>query len=242
MLTCRVRYDARDRSSVKNETMAVHKRCTGSAQRLSQRKPRRLCKSQSTAQFMHFANASDEELMLAIGRGDESAFDVLYGRYNKRLLYYFYRMLSRDEDKAQDFLHDIFLKILERPYLFETGRRFSTWVYSVAHNMCKNEYRRLSVRKTVDIDIDDSMACSDDILERLELEHFKRMLDVEIDGLDPEKRTTFILRYSENLSIREISDIIERPEGTVKSRLFYTLKVLSQKLTCFNPQHDCAHS
>ncbi|MDP7122228.1 MAG: sigma-70 family RNA polymerase sigma factor, partial [Candidatus Marinimicrobia bacterium] len=76
-----------------------------------------------------------------------SAFDELYARYSSRLFHYFYRMLGGNPEKARDFLQDIFFKIVENPDRFHTGNRFSSWVFTIAHNMCKNEYRRLDVRK-----------------------------------------------------------------------------------------------
>src|SRR5687768_6091898 len=88
---------------------------------------------------------SDEELMALVERGSHASLDELYARYSGRLLAYFTRMLDRDEALAQDFLHDLFLKIKERPELVDTRRGFRTWMYSVAHNMCKNEYRRRQV-------------------------------------------------------------------------------------------------
>jgi hypothetical protein len=97
----------------------------------------------------HIRSSSDEKLMGLLGRGDIAAFDELYDRYGGRLLRYFHRMLGRDEEKAQDFLQDIFLRIVERPELFSLDRRFSTWIFSVAHNMCKNEYRRAMVRQSI---------------------------------------------------------------------------------------------
>jgi len=92
--------------------------------------------------------------MIAIHQGETAAFDELYARYQKRLLYYFYRMLGNSNEKAGDFLQDIFMKIIERPNHFDASRRFRTWLFSVAHNMCKNEYRRLSIRKNVVWDSD----------------------------------------------------------------------------------------
>ena len=64
-----------------------------------------------------------------IQRRDISAFDELYRRYSHRLLRYFYRELGGDEGKAQDFLQEIFLKIVEKPELFDTERRFSSWIF-----------------------------------------------------------------------------------------------------------------
>src|ERR1043165_1762067 len=101
-----------------------------------------------------YLSQSDEQLMTLVGRGEIPAFDELYDRYGKRLLYYFYKMLAQNEHQAQDFLHDLFLKIVERPELYSPERKFSTWVFSIAHNMCKNEYRKWQTRSTVDLEFD----------------------------------------------------------------------------------------
>ena len=74
---------------------------------------------------------SDEHLMTAVHGGDTGAFNELYQRYYKRLMYYFYRMLGNSNEKAQDFVQDIFIKIIERAFLFNPSRRFSTWIFSV---------------------------------------------------------------------------------------------------------------
>lgn len=182
-----------------------------------------------------YTGYSDEELMRAVGRGDVPAFDVLYHRYSKRLLYYFYKMLGQDEEKAQDFLHDLLLKIVERPELFSPEKRFSTWVFSVAHNMCKNEYRRLSIRQTEDIEPDDLAFDVDSIPESIDRKQFADMLALELEGLSEEHRTVFLLRYRESFSMREISDVLQCPEGTVKSRLFYAVRRLATRLKKFNP-------
>ena len=85
---------------------------------------------------------SDEELMQCISRGDKRAFDELYVRYAKSLLTYFMRMMWKDREKAEDFVHDLFAKIINKPELFDSTRSFKTWVFSVANNMCKNEYKK----------------------------------------------------------------------------------------------------
>jgi len=174
--------------------------------------------------------------MALIGRGETSAFDELYRRYSTRVLRYFYRMLGNDEEMAQDFLHDIFMKLVERPQLFASGRRFSTWIFSVAHNMCKNEYRSRQVRQMVPAELDELPTAFECELEKIDRREFRAMLDLEIDALDEEHRTAFLLRYQEGFSIREIGEAMGCAEGTVKSRLFYTVRRLAQRLKQFDPR------
>ena len=194
------------------------------------------------ALFKHkYKKLSDERLMELIQRRHASAFDELYERYSRRLLLYFFRELGGDEEKAQDFLQDIFLKIVDKPGLFDTGRRFSTWIFTVAYNMCKNEYRRLEVRESAqDVLIAD--AASDDSEgeyhqpeRNADQRKFEKTLLAELEKLDDGHRSAFLLRHQQSLSIKEIGEVLGCSEGTVKSRLFYTTRKLASKLKAFNP-------
>lgn len=173
---------------------------------------------------------SDEELMQSVHQGSEAALTEIYQRYSTPLMRYFTRMLWQDRQKAQDFLHDVFIKIIDNPQRFDGTRRFSTWIFSVAHNMCKNEYRRKSNHDRLNgfhfneqkmVDLHDDM----------DKEIVKNRLDLMLDELDEEDKTLLLLRYEEDLSIEQISEIVFLAEGTVKSRLFYLRKGLAKKLS-----------
>jgi RNA polymerase sigma-70 factor (ECF subfamily) len=192
--------------------------------------------------FKHkYKKLGDEKLMQCIQQGDASAFNELYDRYSKRLLFYFFRELGGDEEKAQDFLQEVFLKIVEKPGLFCTERKFSTWIFTVAYNMCKNEYRRMEVRNVVDnnVDIDETQPGADDdyhqVERNIDQKAFERALIAELEKLEDSHRSAFLLRYQQNLTIKEIGDILGCSEGTVKSRLFYATHKLATRLKAFNP-------
>jgi len=194
-----------------------------------------------------YRSFSDEKLMALITQGEAAgakAFHALYDRYSRRLLHYFFRMLGGDEEKAQDFLQDIFLKVVERPEHFDRGARFTTWIFSVAHNMCKNEYRRLEVRKIIDRDVEvDAIVRADDtndphaVRDIMQAEFVDSVLR-ELKSFDEAKRSTFLLRYQQGFSIKEISETLGCAEGTTKSRLFYVTKLLADKLREFNPKNE----
>jgi len=173
---------------------------------------------------------TDEELMQKVHQGSEAALTEIYQRYNTPLMRYFTRMLWRDQQKAQDFLHDVFMKIIDNPQRFDAKRKFSTWIFSIAHNMCKNEYRRKANHERLNgfhfnehenVDLHDGM-------DRMMVKH---RLDGMLDELDEEDKTLLLLRYEEDLSIEQISEIVFLAEGTVKSRLFYLRKGLAKKLS-----------
>jgi RNA polymerase sigma-70 factor (ECF subfamily) len=175
-----------------------------------------------------YNSTTDEHLMNAIHQGDTLAFNVLYQRYNKRLMYYFYRMLGNSSEKARDFLQDLFMKIIERPQLFDVSKRFSTWIFSVAHNMCKNEYRRMAVRSNMvfDEDIDQYSEINEASLRDMQIT--ADQIFNEIDQLGELEKSAFLLYYREDFSLQEISKVLDLPEGTIKSKLFYTRKKLSR--------------
>ncbi len=86
--------------------------------------------------------------MQQLMKGNRNAFDELYRRYHKKLLYFMYRILQ-DQDKAQDMLHDVFLKLIEAPEKYNPAQRFSTWIYTLALNGCRNEMRNLANRSRI---------------------------------------------------------------------------------------------
>lgn len=184
-----------------------------------------------------YCSFSDEKLMLTLSKGDKRAFDELYKRYSKPLKGYFMRMLWKNESKSEDFVHDLFVKIIHNPESFDANRSFKTWLYSVACNMCKNEYKKQEVRKGTTTGIDQFYSISDkgvDVLNEVQMSHFGSQFEKSMDELKSEHQEVFSLRHMDGLSIKEIAEVLEINEGTVKSRLFYATKQLADKLKEFN--------
>lgn len=172
---------------------------------------------------------SDSELMRRICNADKKAFDEIYNRYSRRLMYYFYRMLGNSREVAEDFLQDIFYKIIDKPHLYNPGQPFSTWLFSIANNMCKNEYRRRAVRKnTLSVDNVNSLQADNESVP--ENQGLAEVIYNELDNLGESHKTVFILRYREGFQLNEISEILNLPEGTIKSRLYYARQMLALRL------------
>ena len=189
-----------------------------------------------------FSIYSDEVLMDFIMKGEVQAFDELYARYSKRLLVYFKRMLSFDKTIAEDALQDLFLKIAEVPERFDKSRSFKTWIFSVASNQCKNYYRH---KKIVSESAEEIKYMNEHLNDeafikaasKMDAVLFRTMLDEVLNSIAVEKKEAFILKYQEEKTIAEIAWIQDCPEGSVKSRLHYTLKILEEKLHLFKPTH-----
>lgn len=178
---------------------------------------------------------SDEELMLRLREKEREAFSVLYDRYAGEMVNFFYGRLGRDEAKAQDFLHDLFLKLLSNPSSYTPGKSFRAWLYAIALNMCRNEYRSLKVRDDYRLAGFNPTTAGFDGPDKIDMKRFANELMDRLSLLDEPHREVFLLRYQQELSIAEIAVLMDCPEGTVKSRLFYTLKALSVQLKVFNP-------
>ncbi|MBI5541303.1 MAG: RNA polymerase sigma factor [Bacteroidia bacterium] len=183
----------------------------------------------------NFKSYSDEELMKLVCKQNNKAFEELYKRYNNKLQFFFFRILNKDKEKAKDFTHDLFIKLIEKRTLFNNSHIFSTWVYTIALNMFKNELRK---EKTVNkyneqLLPDEYISNNKNLLDDIDLPYYKKKLDIALEELEESKRIVFILRYQEELSVKEIAEILECPEGTVKSRIFYAIEALAKKLTTF---------
>lgn len=165
--------------------------------------------------------------MLLIRNGEEKGLTELYKRYHKMMLRYFYRMLWKDEDKAQDFLHDLFVKIIEHPEYFDSSKKFSTWFYSVAHNMCKNEYRKQNYRDSLSKDLLSSDQEENSIHEQMDQKSFLEKLEKAIHQWPEDDRSLFIFRHELEMTFAEIGSVLKIPEGTAKSRWFYLRKGLA---------------
>ena len=171
-------------------------------------------------------NYSDEQLIevfqTTTGNQSQKAFDYLYSRYAEALTQYFYYAFRRDYSKGKDFAQDLFLKLLENPQKFDLKRKFKPWIYQVAANQCKNEYRKLEVVSKYK---EHTLYTSD---HHYQLDEEQTKLRDCIKNLKQEHRSLIVLRFKLNMTVKEIAAIYECPEGTVKSRLFYATKELAK--------------
>lgn len=184
-----------------------------------------------------YSTYTDEQLMDEVVKGNSRAFTEVYERYSRPMLNYFYKMLWQDKLKAEDFMQELFTKIIHKPHLFNSKLKFKTWIFSIANNMCKNEYRKQEVRKGSNNDLHDNIVSDDsaDQVKKVDESIFNDRLKEELNLLSSSHREVFILRFKQGLSLKEIAEVLDVSEGTVKSRVFYTLKKLSANLKEFNP-------
>jgi RNA polymerase sigma-70 factor (ECF subfamily) len=166
----------------------------------------------------------------------QRAITELYERYADRLLRYFIKMFYGDESKAQDFLQDLFVRVIEKKQQFNPDKRFYTWVFTIASNMCKTSFRT-SVMTEVNDSEQTLLRISTEDNETIDRVAFRKLLRKEVHKLEHHHKVVFILRHLEHFSLAEIAEITDTSVGTVKSRLFYATKKISTQLKQYSPDH-----
>ena len=168
-----------------------------------------------------YADMSDEELALLVQGGDERAFGALMGRYEQKLLRYGTKFLA-DKTHIEDIVQDIFLRVYQNIKSFDATRRFSPWIYRIAHNAFVNALRKSSRGDVPVFDFDALVAhqvYEDPVEKEKEREEMSVLLKEGLETLAPAYREILILHYLEDLSYQEIADVLQVPQGTVGVRL-----------------------
>ena len=160
--------------------------------------------------------------MVLVKRRDHQAFSILYNRYADRLNAFFFRMLWADREMSEDFVHDLFSKVINKPELYDEAYEVKPWLFRIAANMCKNAYRKRSFEQAYQ-----SAHLQEEVFEARSEEKVDELILTDqihdlLDKMDEERKAIFLLRYQQELTIDVIAEMLEISEGTVKSRLFYT--------------------
>ncbi|MEX0601680.1 MAG: sigma-70 family RNA polymerase sigma factor [Rhodothermales bacterium] len=195
--------------------------------------------SRPTRQALRIAlsEMSDEELMRQLQSGVEEAFNLLVERYRDRLASYLYHFLH-DDDLAEDLLQETFLRLFRNRHSYEPIAKFSTWLYTIAGNLARSEYRRRKRHRTHSIHSESDgeeyeMPIPADVLapDRFaERGIHSERIHQALDELAEDFREVVVLRDVQLLSYEEIAEITGLPMGTVKSRINRGRAKLQKKL------------
>ena len=185
--------------------------------------------------FRNKASLSDEDLMCRVSsKDDDRAFDELYHRHARRVMGFLVRQLS-DEDRAADLVQDAFMRVWSSRERYMSGADFSTWLFSIAYNLVKNEYRRSGY--SADYAEHVAMTTTEEQDDELELhmdnKRFDEALRTELSLLDADSRLLFSLRFEEEMTVPQIAKVMNIPEGTVKSRQHTIVRNLKNKLKIY---------
>lgn len=172
----------------------------------------------------------DAELMLRVGQGEHAAYEVLYERHAQRLGGFFLRMLSYDTAKAEDMVQELFIRVWTHRASYHASQPFTTWLYAMAYNLCKNDYRHQEVCQSYTAECslrEEPISTTDEAIERSEL---RQLLRQAVQSLPMVQRDAFLLHYDEELTVPEVARIVGCPEGTVKSRLAAALQTIRKQM------------
>ncbi len=173
----------------------------------------------------------DRQLIARTRRGDYAAFETLYDKY-KGQVYRTALAIVREQGAAEDILQDCFIKVYTNIDRIDSSRPLIPWLYRVTVNLSYNWVTRrkrwlIPLETVIDRLTTAPRTSPEQVLEENELRH---VVQEAIYSLTFEQRVVLILFYLNNFSIQEIAYILEVPEGTVKSRLYYGRENLRQKL------------
>ncbi|HEY0037331.1 MAG TPA: sigma-70 family RNA polymerase sigma factor, partial [Longimicrobium sp.] len=171
----------------------------------------------------------DSGVVAAFLAGEKRAFGELVERYQTRLLNFVYRTTG-DRERGEDLVQETFIRVYRHIHRFDQSKKFSTWIYTIASNLAKNELRNRSrnplvlfqtLMKNRDADTrplewEDNTYRPDDLFRK---RHLKSQVDSAVDQLPEHHRTVFVLREMEGKTYEEIAEITSTNLGTVKSRL-----------------------
>lgn len=171
---------------------------------------------------MTLPQATDEEIAARVQAGESEAFGELVERYQEKLLRYARKFLLEIDD-AKDLVQDILIKAYENIQSFDVSRRFSPWIYRIAHNEFVNELKKRSARRTtftIDFDTLFPHLTAAETADSAALERDAReTLEKHLGVVAAKYREPLVLYYIEGMDYREISDILQIPVSTVGVRL-----------------------
>lgn len=175
---------------------------------------------------------TDEELMLAYGTGDVTAFQILYARHRGPLFRHLARRL-RDGPLAEELFQDVWQRVIAARQRYRPEARFSTWLYQVAHNRLADHWRAQAHRPPAPADGEELAARVPDPAtpeRRLSAFEERRRLQRALEELPEDQREVVLLRLEQELTLEEIGEITGVGRETVKSRLRYAMDKLRARL------------
>lgn len=182
---------------------------------------------------------SDEACAVRAQQGDRESFGFLVDRYQEKLLRYGRKFLSARED-IEDIVQDVFVSAYQNLQSFDGSQRFSPWIYRIAHNAFVDTLRKKTRSPFVFMDFDTlvSHSAADESVEReRDQKEIKTMIEQGLEKLSPKYREILIFYYLEDLSYKEIAEILRIPIGTVSVRVKRAKEELRSVLQITNTSH-----
>ena len=176
---------------------------------------------------------SDELLAQGVQQGQQPHLTVLVERYHAPLLRFLLRMSHENRQLAEDLVQETFLRLLASISHYHYPRPFRPWLYTIARNLLRDHLKRADTWRTgslPDDEIDHWQSKLPEPDTAVATQETHQQIVVTMQQLPHRQKEAILLRYVEDLSLQEISDILNIPVGTVKSRLSLGLKRLREEM------------
>jgi RNA polymerase sigma-70 factor (ECF subfamily) len=178
---------------------------------------------------------TDEELVASSLAGDRSAFDLLVLRWDRKIQGAIYRIMGSEEE-ARDLSQEAFLKAYRGLPAFKGEARFSSWLYQIALNLCRDRMRRRRGRMVVSLDALEADGHAPVLREEatahylVESHDLARRVQAAVLALPDDQREVIVLKEYEGLTFQEIAGMLDLPVSTVKTRLYRGLDKMRERL------------
>ena len=170
------------------------------------------------------AESPDEQLMLAYRGGDAGAFETLYRRHRGRLFGFILRSI-KSRAAAEELYQEVWMRVIEARTTYSATARFTTWLYTIAHNRMVDHWRRAGLA-LVSLDSDEIAAGTPDPSRHAEGREALARFAAALQSLPAAQREAFLLREEAGLSVAQIAVATGSNEETAKSRLRYAMAKL----------------
>lgn len=172
--------------------------------------------------------------MLKVKEGDLDRLGLLFERYHRILLAFFYR-IHHDGNLSEDLVQNVFMRILKYRHGFKGDGIFKVWMFHIARNVSHDQFKKDTKRSFANDDLEKwEGRLSDEESETEEKEIKDRLLFQALELLDPEKKELLVMTKLNGVKYREISELLGITEGNVKIKVFRALGELKSKMTEIN--------
>jgi RNA polymerase sigma factor (sigma-70 family) len=177
-----------------------------------------------------------ELLALRCRRGERAAWEELVATF-ERPLYYYIRRMARGGDEAWVVLQECWVRVFTNIAALEDPRKLAPWIYSVARTALRQRVAELARERAATVELEDAPDANSGDEFAHDLAHDAERVHSALSELAAPQREVLVLFFLEDLSLQAISEVLEIPVGTVKSRLYHARRALSQVLSKLEARH-----
>ncbi len=190
---------------------------------------------------------ADEALMTAFREGDADAFQILVLRHRRSIFNFLLRSVHR-KARAEELMQEVFLRVIRAKDRYQQTAKFTTWLFTIARNLCVDEARRQRFRRHASLEqkrgsdgggpsiLDVTADLSPGVDQLSRGPELQRRMHLAIEALPDEQREVFLMRQFGGLSFKDIGEAVGAPENTVKSRMRYALEKMRTELADLDPR------